>query len=161
MVDTRTDSLWIKANAMEKNPDSYRGLIEMFRKIRINAGITQTQVAARLGVSHKGTVSNWENLQRVVPLQTLIAWADIIGVELSISIRLQTRIPLAKTVGLLAAKLSRKDATTVLMLMELLPSVPPALSISEEERVDIEDYLAMIHRRLRVHHHKHDHFSKS
>jgi transcriptional regulator with XRE-family HTH domain len=54
--------------------------VALARRLREQAGLTQEEVAVRIGVD-QGTVANWELGHRTPQLRLLTAWANVLGVE--------------------------------------------------------------------------------
>jgi transcriptional regulator with XRE-family HTH domain len=54
--------------------------VALARRLREQAGLTQEEVAARVGVD-QGTIANWELGHRTPQLRLLTAWAEVLGVE--------------------------------------------------------------------------------
>jgi transcriptional regulator with XRE-family HTH domain len=54
--------------------------VALARRLREQAGLTQEEVAVRIGVD-QGTIANWELGHRTPQLRLLTAWAKVLGVE--------------------------------------------------------------------------------
>lgn len=58
-----------------------RKLARKLRLIRTRAGLSQTEIAKRLGVRERATISQFETGKREPPLPTLLKYARLAGVS--------------------------------------------------------------------------------
>lgn len=58
-----------------------RKLARKLRLIRTTAGLSQTEIAKRLGVRERATISQFETGKREPPLPTLLKYARLAGVS--------------------------------------------------------------------------------
>lgn len=59
-----------------------RALVDELTSLRTNAGLSQAQVAERIGTSQR-TLSQLESLTHEPKIGTLLAWAEAVGLRLS------------------------------------------------------------------------------
>ncbi len=60
---------------------SPRRLAEKLTQLRSDLGLSQSEIAARLGVENRASISGYERGEREPPLPTLLAYARIAGVS--------------------------------------------------------------------------------
>jgi ribosome-binding protein aMBF1 (putative translation factor) len=62
-------------------PDRFAGLGRLIRDARRRRGLTQAQLAARVGVYHAQAVSKWE-LEQAYPAKAAAALEQVLGIRL-------------------------------------------------------------------------------
>jgi transcriptional regulator with XRE-family HTH domain len=60
---------------------SPRKLPDKLAQIRNDLGLSQTEIASRLGVDNRASISGYERGEREPPLPTLLAYARLAGVS--------------------------------------------------------------------------------
>lgn len=60
---------------------SPRKLADKLTQIRSDLGLSQSEIAARLGVDNRASISGYERGEREPPLPTLLAYARLAGVS--------------------------------------------------------------------------------
>jgi transcriptional regulator with XRE-family HTH domain len=60
---------------------SPRKLPDKLAQIRNDLGLSQTEIASRLGVHNRASISGYERGEREPPLPTLLAYARLAGVS--------------------------------------------------------------------------------
>jgi transcriptional regulator with XRE-family HTH domain len=70
-----------------------RKLARKLRRIRIKAGLSQTEIAKRLGVKERASISNYEHGEREPPLPTLLKYARLADVAVDVLIDDKLSLP--------------------------------------------------------------------
>lgn len=72
---------------------SPRKLADKLTQIRSDLGLSQTEIAAHLGVDNRASISGYERGEREPPLPTLLAYARLAGVSVESLIDDKMRLP--------------------------------------------------------------------
>jgi DNA-binding XRE family transcriptional regulator len=58
----------------------YEALIKLLRAERVERGVTQVDLAQKLGVAQE-TLSSWETLKNAMDIETVRLWAHALGID--------------------------------------------------------------------------------
>lgn len=72
---------------MSRDEDPARRLVAELRDLRYAAGLSQREVCARLHLS-ASVVANWERGHCTPSLRDMQRWAEVVGAELVVGVRL-------------------------------------------------------------------------
>lgn len=70
-----------------------RKLARKLRQIRVRAGLSQTEIAHRLGVKERASISQFESGKREPPLPTLLKYARLAKVSTDVLIDDKAKLP--------------------------------------------------------------------
>lgn len=72
---------------------SPRKLADKLTRIRSDLELSQTEIAARLGVDNRASISGYERGEREPPLPVLLAYARLAGVSVEVLIDDKMNLP--------------------------------------------------------------------
>lgn len=75
---------------------SPRNLAEKLTRLRNEMGLSQSEIASRLGVENRASISGYERGEREPPLPTLLAYARLAGVSVECLIDDKMSLPKVK-----------------------------------------------------------------
>lgn len=70
-----------------------RKLARKLRRVRINTGLSQTEIAKELGVKDRASISQFESGKREPPLPVLLKYAQLAGVIVDVLIDDKVSLP--------------------------------------------------------------------
>lgn len=73
--------------------DSPRKLAEKLRQIRLSLGLSQGDMASRLDLKERASISGYENGTREPPLPILLKYARLVGVSTDVLIDDKLKLP--------------------------------------------------------------------
>lgn len=89
LVRTRT-------NSKTKRRPSPKNLAKKLTQIRDDLGLSQSEIAARLGVDNRASISGYERGEREPPLPTLLAYTRLAGVSVECLIDDEMKLPMKR-----------------------------------------------------------------
>ena len=88
LVRTRTNR-----KGKSRRRESPRKLAQKLRKVRVSLGLSQSEIASRLGVDNRASISGYERGEREPPLPVLLAYARLARVPMDVLVDDKMKLP--------------------------------------------------------------------